>query len=292
MNKIVLFIVPLIVQACFAVAQVASPAPAAPTHAAFDDPKAPRFAFIDGDTHDFGEVEEGPEVQWVFKFKNTGKQPLIITRAYTSGGGDVAEWEKEPIQPGKMGEIRITFHTAGKVGQPFYKRTVIVSNAASKEWANYLYIKGQVVAKKAAAQPAPPAMNYAPTHPSLDDPKAPRFKFLNGETHDFGTVEAGPDLLYVFKFKNIGKEPLIISHVSTSDGATIATWEKEPVLPGKSGKIGVHFYTAGRGDWPFNRTIYITSNAASEKAQYELHIEGRTVPERPTSVPGNPSIMR
>lgn len=125
-----------------------------------------------------------------------------------------------------------------------------------------------------AAQAQAPAAPAQPTHAPASDKKAPRFQFTEGETHDFGTLAEGPDAEYVFKFKNTGKQPLIITNASASCGCTVPSWPKEPILPGKMGEMKVTFHTAGKGGQPFDKTVYINSNAASDKDRYELHIKG------------------
>ncbi len=153
MKKIV-FTLALAAIGSFAAKAQAPAAPAQPTHAAADDKKAPRFQFVGGETHDFGALPEGPDAEYIFKFKNTGKQPLIITNASASCGCTVPAWPKEPILPGKMGEMKVTFHTAGKGGQPFDKTVYINSNAASEKDRYELHIKGNVTAKAAVEAPA------------------------------------------------------------------------------------------------------------------------------------------
>lgn len=112
-----------------------------------------------------------------------------------------------------------------------------------------------------------------------DPAKAPRFKFQE-EVHDFGTVKEGPNAEHVFTFKNVGKSPLIISNVSASCGCTTPNWSKEPVLPGKTGKITVQYSTQGRVG-PIDKAVYIQSNAALPQGKgerYELKIKGNVVP--------------
>lgn len=130
-----------------------------------------------------------------------------------------------------------------------------------------LFLAAGVTAAHAQA-PAP-----APQAAAKDSKTAPRFKFEGGETHDFGTLKEGPVAEYTFVFKNVGKEPLIIQNASASCGCTTPEWPKEPILPNKKGKIVVRYNTQGRVG-PFNKTVFITSNAASEKERYELFIKG------------------
>src|SRR5690242_14041199 len=99
----------------------------------------------------------------------------------------------------------------------------------------------------------------AQTQPAPKDPNAPQFK-LKEETYDFGTIKEGPIAEHVFEFKNTGKEPLIIQNASASCGCTTPEWPKEPILPGKKGKLTVRYNTQGRVG-PFNKDIYIQSNA-------------------------------
>lgn len=110
----------------------------------------------------------------------------------------------------------------------------------------------------------------------------PMFKFEKGDVHDFGTVKEGPAAVYVFEFKNVGKAPLIIQNASASCGCTTPDWSKEPVLPGKKGKVTVSYNTQGRVG-PIDKTVWIQSNAAlpeSMKAggRYELKIKGTVSP--------------
>lgn len=117
-----------------------------------------------------------------------------------------------------------------------------------------------------------PAPAAGQEQPKAENKKAPKFKFKE-ETFDFGTVKEGPVAEHVFEFKNTGKEPLIIQNASASCGCTTPEWPKEPIMPGKKGKITVRYNTQGRVG-PFNKVVYLSSNAASDKERYELYIKG------------------
>lgn len=113
----------------------------------------PKFEFSDGTTHDFGEVKEGPKAVHIFKFKNTGNEPLIIQTASASCGCTVPSWPKQPILPGKEGELKVEYNTQGRVG-PINKDIYIMSNAVNNpdgEERYILKIKGMVVQDKDAA---------------------------------------------------------------------------------------------------------------------------------------------
>ncbi len=108
--------------------------------------------------------------------------------------------------------------------------------------------------------------------------KGAKFKFNSDETFDFGELQEGPQAEHIFEFKNTGNEPLIIQNVSASCGCTTPEWQKEPVLPGKTGKITVHYNTQGRPG-PFTKSIFITSNATKETERKELYIKGSVKPK-------------
>jgi Protein of unknown function (DUF1573) len=114
--------------------------------AAAKDPNAPVFKFKTGETHDFGEIPEGPVAEYQFEFTNTGKEPLVIQNASASCGCTTPEWPKEPILPGKKGILTVKYNTSGRVG-PFTKDVYIQSNAKSDKERYELHIKGTVKAK-------------------------------------------------------------------------------------------------------------------------------------------------
>lgn len=66
---------------------------------------------------DFGDIVQGQKVEHTFVLTNSGKQPLIISNVAATCGCTVPTWPKEPIAPGKSGEIKVSFNSAGKIGQ-------------------------------------------------------------------------------------------------------------------------------------------------------------------------------
>jgi len=86
------------------------------------------------------------------------------------------------------------------------------------------------------------------------------------------------------KFKNVGKEPLIFTKVKASCSCTVPEWPKDPILPGKSSVLKVSFNTAGKSG-PFSKTVYIYSNAKSEKDAYEVYIKGSVTPKAGSATP-------
>jgi len=77
--------------------------------------------------------------------------------------------------------------------------------------------------------------------------------------HDYGTIKKGADGICVFAFENTGNIPLVLSRVKSSCGCTTPSWQKEPVLPGKTGEIKVIYDTKRIGN--FHKSITVSSNA-------------------------------
>ncbi|MEJ7558378.1 MAG: DUF1573 domain-containing protein [Pedobacter sp.] len=81
------------------------------------------------DIYNFGEIKKGEIVTYDFKFKNTGKEPLIIKDALATCGCTVPEIPKEPILPGAEGVLKVVFNSAGKPAGPLRKQVTVSSNA-------------------------------------------------------------------------------------------------------------------------------------------------------------------
>ena len=116
-----------------------TPVPAAPA----PDPNAGEFKFKE-ETHDYGEVPEGPIAGCDFEFKNVGKKPIMITEAHGSCGCTVPTWPHDPILPGGKGTIHVDYTTQGRAGM-IMKDVTINSNA--KQSPMVLHIRGTVKPK-------------------------------------------------------------------------------------------------------------------------------------------------
>lgn len=99
------------------------------------------FGWEEAQTYDFGKITKDEPATHIFKFTNTGEEPLIISNAKASCGCTVAGYTKEPIPPGQSGEIVATYN-AKKPG-PFQKGITVTSNAS--ESVITLYLKGEVI---------------------------------------------------------------------------------------------------------------------------------------------------
>jgi len=104
-------------------------------------PAKPTLIEFDEQGFDFGSVNDRDTVEHVFTFTNTGKEPLVIERAYGSCGCTIPEWSKEPIAPNAKGSIKVKFDPTDKKGR-YQKYVTIVANTIPSQ--NVLYIKADV----------------------------------------------------------------------------------------------------------------------------------------------------
>jgi len=112
---------------------------------------------------------------------------------------------------------------------------------------------------------------------------------FESETIDYGTIEKGSDGVRVFKFKNTGDAPLIVSDVKSSCGCTVPKKPTEPILPGENGEIEVK-YDTNRVN-PIRKTITVTSNAVTQTVA--LKIKGTVIDSNKSTVIGdkNKSVL-
>lgn len=136
MKKITLVISMILVAATGLFAQATEPVQVV------DNPNAPEISF-DKLVHDYGTIAFGGDGVCIFKFTNTGKEPLILQQPQSSCGCTVPTWPKEPVLPGASSEIQVTYNT--KKAGPINKTVTVKSNAKTNTVV--LRITGKVEAQ-------------------------------------------------------------------------------------------------------------------------------------------------
>lgn len=97
--------------------------------------------------YDFGTFSENEAIQeTVFTFTNTGNAPLIINQAVASCGCTIPEYTKNPIMPGKKGQIKVTYNGKGKFPGHFKKSITVRTNGITE--MTRLYIEGTMTETK------------------------------------------------------------------------------------------------------------------------------------------------
>lgn len=113
-----------------------------------DNNSAPAIKF-ETMVYDFGTLKEDEIKGYTFKFTNTGNAPLVINEVEKPCGCTHPEWSKEPIMPGKTGEISVKFSAKGQPKGVFRKTLNVYSNI-NQERKPILMVKGTIVKGKVA----------------------------------------------------------------------------------------------------------------------------------------------
>jgi hypothetical protein len=98
--------------------------------------------FCDEPIYDFGEVQEGEQVNHVFVIKNIGNDVLKIASARGSCGCTATMVSKNEIPPGGEGQVQVRLSTLGRVG--LLEKTVTVASNDPKQPSLILKMKGKV----------------------------------------------------------------------------------------------------------------------------------------------------
>tara|TARA_B100000949_G_scaffold47461_1_gene41178 strand:+ start:258 stop:725 length:468 start_codon:yes stop_codon:yes gene_type:complete len=83
------------------------------------------------EAYDFGTINRGDQVEHEFKFKNTGRAPLVIVDAKSTCGCTVPEFSKTPIAPGETGKLLVKYNGSGL--NAITKTVTVMSNTEKGE---------------------------------------------------------------------------------------------------------------------------------------------------------------
>ncbi len=134
---------------------------------------------------DFGKMKEGQVKTHQFVFENTGDAPLVVKRVRTSCGCAAALVSDKTIEPGKKGEIKVTFDSRGYEG------------SVSK----YVYVETNDKARS-VVQLIISAMIEVPPRPRID---------LEKYNFDAGLILEGEPILAQSVIINRGEQELRVS---------------------------------------------------------------------------------
>ena len=101
---------------------------------------------------------------------------------------------------------------------------------------------------------------------------SPKIKF-DETSHNFGTFpETEPVQKCVFKFTNVGNQPLVINQAVASCGCTVPEYTKTPIPPGGKGTVEVTYNGKGKFTGHFKKSITIRTNGIYVVTR--IYIEG------------------
>ncbi|HTL81590.1 MAG TPA: DUF1573 domain-containing protein [Bacteroidia bacterium] len=135
-----------------------------------------------------------------------------------------------------------------------------------------------------APKPAPTTGPTATTTATTTQVADPGYKF-DITTYDYGTIKKGGEPYCSFQLTNTGKNPLVISEAHGSCGCTVPEYPKEPIKPGETTTIRVHYDTNRPG--AFDKTVTVNFTGISTPAVLHIHGVVESPPaETPFPAPG------
>ena len=190
-----------------------------------------KFSFTE-ESYDFGTVVEGVQATHVFKFTNTGNEPIVISGVRASCGCTTPKWPKEAILPGKTAEIKAIYNSKGRPGN-FNKSIRVTSNAV--EQTKTLYIKGSV-------EKEPPRV-----YTEEEKAASPKVSIDRLE-YNFGKVQQGEKISRTVKIKNTGKEPLKVKEVKSACYCVAVLKTSGDIAPGQEGELTIAYSPKGQNE--------------------------------------------
>ncbi len=129
---------------------------------------------------------------------------------------------------------------------------IVKSNIAAKPLNTFSNISNpnQVLPSQQIKQNPPTQLSQSRSKTAVNFPEM---------NYNFGKIKQDTKNTKIFKFTNVGSEPLIIENAVGSCGCTVPTWPKKPIAPGETGEIEVT-YSPGKQQGVQNKTVTITAN--------------------------------
>jgi hypothetical protein len=135
---------------------------------------------------DFGQIVTAGTLKKSFIVKNTGTEPLILSRVSTGDGGSYATYPKVPISPDSTGEIIFHYNTK-RIG--LFRKTIFIKSNAANNSSQFIRVKGEVIHKVT----------------QMD---------LANDTVDVGVILFGNMAKATFEIKNAGPEKLYLQSLT------------------------------------------------------------------------------
>ena len=219
---------------------------------------------FDKTTHDFGKINEADgRVTTVFEFKNEGMIPLVLTNVRASCGCTTPKWTREPIEPGKTGQITVTYNPNGRPGR-FQKTVTVTSNAT--EATTRLYIKGEVIPK-----PAQPVDKYPVKMGALS---------LQKNNINLGSIKKNAPKNIEIEYANKTNEPVTVELLyNSAESYWVPNVTLPTVAPGQTGKIQLSLQTASCPVYgPMEAKFYVQVNGKRELSDaYAITIKANLI---------------
>ena len=96
---------------------------------------------------DAGEMpEDTVPPEYMFRWENTGKEPVTVLKISTTCSCAVPSFEKKAVMPGEKSSLKITYHPKGHPGN-FDRKIFLYTDRSGSKPAAVLGLKGKVIPK-------------------------------------------------------------------------------------------------------------------------------------------------
>lgn len=192
-----------------------------------------------------------------FHFINTGKKPLIISDVKASCGCTVPDWTKEPILPGRPGQIKVSYNPAKQSGA--FSKTIQVGSNADVPLIT-LVVKGVVIPAEKVEE---------------------AYRFTVGDIRlqtiyaAFGEIYKGQRATFTIKVFNNSRDKSATLSIPTIPPHLNIHMVPPTIEPQQDGRIEMEYVTAGMKEWDF------------VVDRLELLVNGERLPNNRISVTAN-----
>lgn len=88
-------------------------------------------------------------------------------------------------------------------------------------------------------------------------------EWLDSTSQNIGKVKKGQVVEIAWRFKNVGKKPLVIQDVRPGCGCTVADKPQEPIAPGEESVIKGKFDSNNQSEGEHNKMISVLANTVN-----------------------------
>ncbi|MDR6560977.1 MULTISPECIES: DUF1573 domain-containing protein [unclassified Arcicella] len=105
-------------------------------------------------------------------------------------------------------------------------------------------------------------------------PTSDKFPVMQADSQsvDLGVITQGDTIIHIYKFRNTGNMPLVLSSVNASCGCTTPSYSTSPVQPGEQGFIKVKFDSKGK-EGKLSKTVTAIANTTPAENTFSFKVE-------------------
>jgi hypothetical protein len=176
---------------------------------------------FDKSIHDFGAIEEGVRPNFDFNFESLSKDSVHLTSVKPGCGCTSPFWTKDPVAPGEIGSIKVSYNSNHRIGM--FNKPVTVTTADGAQ--SIIRIRGVV-------HPKPVEDSLSQNNNSV--PK------LSRTFYDYGIVELNRPYTANIAIENSGTDTLRILKIESGCRCVSMTVDRKNGVPeGKEANLRI-----------------------------------------------------